>query len=199
MKKKAGESDAEGSDNEPGPGGAPGAPKPPLPKAPAVGGMAGTHDPNYQTLAAVGGDMFGADKKAGAGPAPPKPPAAGGMAGERLNFQRTAKESILLFFNNAAVAVIRVFQGAKAGTFDPNYQTLAGIGGDVFGADKKAAGGGDKKPMAPANQVCKFSPLGYLIEECNVFLGCRPRTDREITLHRSDEPIPLLELTYSRF
>lgn len=43
----------------------------------------GTHDPNYQTLAGVGGDIFGADKKAGgAAPAPPKPPAAGGMAGE---------------------------------------------------------------------------------------------------------------------
>lgn len=52
------------------------------PKAPAAGGMAGTHDPNYQvycslgvlylqyhlqTLAAVGGDAFGADKKMGGG------------------------------------------------------------------------------------------------------------------------------------
>lgn len=34
------------------------------------------------------------------------------------------------------------------GTFDPNYQTLAGIGGDVFGEDKKAKGGGGK-PAAP--------------------------------------------------
>lgn len=37
------------------------------PKAPAAGGMAGTHDPNYQTLAAVGGDAFGADKKVAGG------------------------------------------------------------------------------------------------------------------------------------
>lgn len=25
----------------------------------------------------------------------------------------------------------------KAGTFDPNYQTMAGMGGEVFGDDKK--------------------------------------------------------------
>lgn len=52
------------------------------PKAPAAGGMAGTHDPNYQTLAGVGGECFGADKKGGGGggPAAPKP-GAGGMAG----------------------------------------------------------------------------------------------------------------------
>ncbi|KAK6044206.1 hypothetical protein COOONC_18289 [Cooperia oncophora] len=45
---------------------------PPAPKPPAVGGIAGTHDPNYQTLAGVGGDIFGADKKGG-GDAPNLP------------------------------------------------------------------------------------------------------------------------------
>ncbi|PIO56378.1 hypothetical protein TELCIR_22223, partial [Teladorsagia circumcincta] len=35
----------------------------------------------------------------------------------------------------------------KPAPFDPTYQTVAGIGGDVFGADKKGEGGG--KPAAP--------------------------------------------------
>lgn len=54
------------------------------PKAPAAGGVAGTHDPNYQTMAGVGGDCFGADKKDGAaagGGAGPKAPVGGGVAG----------------------------------------------------------------------------------------------------------------------
>ncbi|KAI6194766.1 hypothetical protein M3Y96_01159500 [Aphelenchoides besseyi] len=59
------------------------------PKAPAGGGMAGTHDPNYQTLAGMGPEVFGADKKApAAAPAQPavanngpKAPAVGGIAG----------------------------------------------------------------------------------------------------------------------
>ena len=43
----------------------------------------GTHDPNYQTLAGVGGDCFGADKAGGGGGGGggPKAPAAGGIAG----------------------------------------------------------------------------------------------------------------------
>lgn len=49
--------------------------------------MAGTHDPNYQTMAGMNGDQcFGNDKAGGAGggggAAPagaPTPPAAGGM------------------------------------------------------------------------------------------------------------------------
>ena len=53
-----------------------------------LGGIAGTHDPKYQTLAGMGGDCFGADKAAGVGggaaPAPPgggpKAPAVGGIA-----------------------------------------------------------------------------------------------------------------------
>ena len=49
------------------------------------GGIAGTHDPNYQTLAGMGGDCFGADKAASGGAAAPagagpKAPAAGGIA-----------------------------------------------------------------------------------------------------------------------
>lgn len=38
------------------------------------------------------------------------------------------------------------------GTQDPNYQTLAGIGADVFGQDKAAGGGGEggAGPKAPA-------------------------------------------------
>lgn len=44
----------------------------------------------------------------------------------------------------------------KAGTYDPNYQTLAGVGGDVFGQDKKqAAGGGGAGPVAPENKDVK--------------------------------------------
>ena len=56
-----------------------------------TGGQAATHDPNYQTLAGIGPDCFGADKKGGAGAgggggggaggAPPKPPTKGGMVG----------------------------------------------------------------------------------------------------------------------
>uniref|UniRef100_A0A1I7U4V6 Uncharacterized protein n=1 Tax=Caenorhabditis tropicalis TaxID=1561998 RepID=A0A1I7U4V6_9PELO len=65
-------------------------------------------DPNYQTLAAVGGDVFGADKKAG----------GGGGGGDKKPIQPTNKNQ-------------------KATTMDPNYQTLAAVGGDVFGADKK--------------------------------------------------------------
>ena len=44
-----------------------------------------------------------------------------------------------------------------SGTNDPNYQTLAGIGGDCFGDDKKGGGGG--KPKAPENQAAKAGLL----------------------------------------
>ena len=46
-----------------------------------------------------------------------------------------------------------------AGTHDPNYQTLAGVGGDCFGADKKGGGGGGGvggggvKPLTPADKA----------------------------------------------
>lgn len=45
-----------------------------------------------------------------------------------------------------------------SGTHDPNYQTMAGVGGDAFGPDKKKAGGGGAPagggaggPKAPAD------------------------------------------------
>ncbi|CAJ0930215.1 unnamed protein product, partial [Mesorhabditis belari] len=41
------------------------------PKATAERGMAGIHDPNYQTFNVVGGDAFGNDKKAAEGPKAP--------------------------------------------------------------------------------------------------------------------------------
>lgn len=92
--------------------------------------IAGTYDPNYQTLAGVQGDVFGPDKKAegggapggGAAPAPAIKPGAGGMAGEsRRNFGKGYIPNFVYL-----------------GTFDPNYQTLAGMNADVFGKDKKA-------------------------------------------------------------
>lgn len=52
----------------------------------------GTFDPNYQTLAGVGGEVFGQDKKA----------AGGGGGGGGLQTPMNKEE--------------------KAGTFDPNYQ-----------------------------------------------------------------------------
>uniref|UniRef100_A0AC34GKC1 Uncharacterized protein n=1 Tax=Panagrolaimus sp. ES5 TaxID=591445 RepID=A0AC34GKC1_9BILA len=47
------------------------------PKVPAAGGIAGTHDPNYQTLAGMGQECFGADKAGGGGAAAPAPAADG--------------------------------------------------------------------------------------------------------------------------
>ncbi|CAI5441743.1 unnamed protein product [Caenorhabditis angaria] len=80
------------------------------PKAPTAGGqMAATHDPNYQTLAGLGNDCFankGGGAAAGGGGGNPPPPAAPAPAA-----------------------------GGKpqmAATHDPNYQTLAGLGNDVF-------------------------------------------------------------------
>uniref|UniRef100_A0A183GFL7 Sugar ABC transporter substrate-binding protein n=1 Tax=Heligmosomoides polygyrus TaxID=6339 RepID=A0A183GFL7_HELPZ len=63
-------------------------------------------------LAGVQGDVFGPDKKAEGGGAP------GGGA--------------------APAPAIKPGAGGMAGTFDPNYQTLAGMNADVFGKDKKA-------------------------------------------------------------
>ncbi|CAJ0606544.1 unnamed protein product [Cylicocyclus nassatus] len=102
----------------PGAPGVPGAAPPQPPKPPAGGGMAGTFDPNYQTLANIQGDVFGADKAAGVGAA-----AAG-------------KGDVPA---PAAPLQIKPGTGGVAGTYDPNYQTLAGMNADVFGKDKKAA------------------------------------------------------------
>ncbi|KAK6013709.1 hypothetical protein OSTOST_20968 [Ostertagia ostertagi] len=93
-----------------------------------------TLNPHYQTLAGVGGDVFGADKKA----------AGGGGGGGGGKPKAPANQYLI------------IFRAAKAATFDPNYQTLAGIGGDVFGADKKGGGGGKPAaPKAPANLGAK--------------------------------------------
>ncbi|KAI1717241.1 DUF236 repeat domain-containing protein [Ditylenchus destructor] len=132
-------------------GGAPGAGSPfadaNQPKPPAQGGMAGTHDPNYQTLAGVNPNVFGGDKAAGAAQPNadgPPPPAVGGMAGTAdPNYQTLAalgKNEHVFGEDKAAGAAgpNPPQQGGLAGTADPNYQTLAGIGGDVFGADKAA-------------------------------------------------------------
>lgn len=89
--------------------------------------FSGTHDPNYQTLAGIGWDVFGG----GAGGVPqPKAPAPGaalvaGTHGRNYNI------------------CIILFQ-------DPNYQTLAGIGADVFGG---GAGGGGARPPAPGRPI----------------------------------------------
>ncbi|CAD6191791.1 unnamed protein product [Caenorhabditis auriculariae] len=97
------------------------------PKAPAQGGVAGTHDPNYQTLAGIGNDCF------------QNKPAAGGGGGG---------------FAAAAAGPRAPAQGGIAGTHDPNYQTLAGIGNDCFagkpagGGAAPAAGAGPKAPAA---------------------------------------------------
>uniref|UniRef100_A0A1I7W796 Uncharacterized protein n=1 Tax=Heterorhabditis bacteriophora TaxID=37862 RepID=A0A1I7W796_HETBA len=51
----------------------------------------GTHDPNYQTLAGVGGDCFGVDKAVGTGGVANKIPNGGGMAGTHdPNYQTLA-------------------------------------------------------------------------------------------------------------
>ncbi|OZC08107.1 hypothetical protein X798_04899, partial [Onchocerca flexuosa] len=96
-----------------------------------------TFDPNYQTLAGVGGEVFGEDKQRGGGGvpqapiggapppppvggAPPPPPPAGGVPPTPAGGGPQAPAG-----------------GGMAGTYDPNYQTLAGMGGEIFGQDKK--------------------------------------------------------------
>ena len=94
--------------------------------------MAGTHDPNYQTLAGMGQDCFGADKAGGGG---------GGGAGAAGGGPK-APAAGMSMFGVKKLYTILIFSGGIAGTHDPNYQTLAAVGGDAFGADKKVAGGG---------------------------------------------------------
>uniref|UniRef100_A0A915AZ13 Bindin n=1 Tax=Parascaris univalens TaxID=6257 RepID=A0A915AZ13_PARUN len=72
-----------------------------------------------------GGDVFGADKKK---------PAGGGFGGGGYGGGGFGGGG-----GGAAGGGIRApdNQGAKAGTYDPNYQTLAGMGNEIFGGDKK--------------------------------------------------------------
>ncbi|PIC50532.1 hypothetical protein B9Z55_001397 [Caenorhabditis nigoni] len=98
------------------------------PKAPTdKNAVAGTHDPNYQTLANVDGNVFQEKGGAAGGAAP----AAGGAA--------------------PAAGAPKPGGPGMAATHDPNYQTLAGIGNDCFdkkdGGAKPAAGGA--APAAP--------------------------------------------------
>ncbi|KAI6211623.1 hypothetical protein M3Y96_00453800 [Aphelenchoides besseyi] len=84
----------------------------PQPKPPAdQGALAGTHDPNYQTLAAIDNNCF--QKPNGAFPRPD-----GGFA--------------IPPAKSPAAPPHPPAQLGMAQTHDPNYQTLAGIGGDVF-------------------------------------------------------------------
>uniref|UniRef100_A0A1I7S8Q0 Secreted protein n=1 Tax=Bursaphelenchus xylophilus TaxID=6326 RepID=A0A1I7S8Q0_BURXY len=103
---------------------------------------------HLQTLAGVGGDVFGNDKKGGGG-APaggPKAPAnQNAKAGTHdPNYQTLAGVGGDVFGGDkkggakpAAPAAAQkpkapANQQAKAATMDPNYQTLAGMGQDVF-------------------------------------------------------------------
>ncbi|KAK6015359.1 hypothetical protein OSTOST_19217, partial [Ostertagia ostertagi] len=88
------------------------------PQKPAVGNiMAGTYDPNYQTLAGVQGDVFGPDKKE----------SRSSSCSNTSEASRWRHGRMLRF----------ILIDAHSGTYDPNYQTLAGMNADVFGADKK--------------------------------------------------------------
>ncbi|KAK6009938.1 hypothetical protein OSTOST_25103, partial [Ostertagia ostertagi] len=103
----------------------PPSPAQPLPKAPAQGGVAGTYDPNYQTLAGVQGDVFGADKKkpapnaaAPAAAGPQKPAVGNIMAGRSLaialtSFLRLSPALCSSFDTSIYAAVISVVIGHK--------------------------------------------------------------------------------------
>uniref|UniRef100_A0A0N4U659 HEME_HALOPEROXIDASE domain-containing protein n=1 Tax=Dracunculus medinensis TaxID=318479 RepID=A0A0N4U659_DRAME len=109
------------------------------------------YDPNYQTLAGIDADIFGEDKKrdfggfaAKGGPIQPYRGAAG-IAGYLANNGLYSSTSFIL-------SKLKPFPD----TYDPNYQTLAGLP-DVFGADKKQTDGfiagrgafDDKGPTVP--------------------------------------------------
>uniref|UniRef100_A0A1I7TQY9 Secreted protein n=1 Tax=Caenorhabditis tropicalis TaxID=1561998 RepID=A0A1I7TQY9_9PELO len=126
-----------------------GAPKPDGPKAPTdKNAVAGTHDPNYQTLAGVDANVFqekgGAASPAAAAPAAGAPKAGGpGMAATHdPNYQTLAGIGNDCFDKKdgakpaaggaAAPAAPKAGGPGMAATHDPNYQTLAGIGNDCF-------------------------------------------------------------------
>ena len=91
-------------------------------------------------------DAFGADKKAPGAPAP-------GGTGIRAGENKIAGEG---------GGTVDELPYPSADTHDPNYQTLAAVAGDAFGADKKAGGGagGGIKPGENkiAGEICPFLP-----------------------------------------
>ncbi|KAI6242089.1 hypothetical protein M3Y99_00248400 [Aphelenchoides fujianensis] len=123
-----------------------------LPKAPEKKGIVDTHDPNYQTLAAVGANdqVFGDDKKKDGDEKKeggPKEPEKKGVAETHdPNYQTLANVGQ----NETVFGKDKKDEKGAAHTYDPNYQTLANLGKNdaVFGADKKA-GGGEKKAETP--------------------------------------------------
>ncbi|VDM13430.1 unnamed protein product [Wuchereria bancrofti] len=152
------------------------------PKRPNQGGLAGTHDPNYQTLAGIGADIFGGDKQIAGGfsPSPvvlPKVPTQGGMVGTHdPNYQTLAAVGADIFGEDKAGGGglnlgKPANQGAVAGTFDPNYQTLAAVGGDIFGADKKGESPAPvRAPSTPAGKVCNEKKM-FLLNLSSLIIG----------------------------
>uniref|UniRef100_A0A914ZWN3 Uncharacterized protein n=1 Tax=Parascaris univalens TaxID=6257 RepID=A0A914ZWN3_PARUN len=124
----------EADKNLPDAGAAAGGSTPASPKPPAQGGVVAINDPNYQTLAGMDNDKIFEERKKDGGngdraAAVPGACGAGPKAPEK---------------------------GGVAGTFDPNYQTLAGVSADVFGEDKKKAGDGrGEGPKVPENKDAK--------------------------------------------
>uniref|UniRef100_A0AC35TTD3 BppL_N domain-containing protein n=1 Tax=Rhabditophanes sp. KR3021 TaxID=114890 RepID=A0AC35TTD3_9BILA len=129
-------------------------------KVPEQKGIAGTNDANYQTLANLAGDCFGADKGAGKAVGGPKVPAVGGVAGTNDPNYQTLGGLAADCFGGDKKAAGSAPEGPKApaaggiaGTNDPNYQTLGGLAADCFGADKK--GDVARGPKAPVDKNAK--------------------------------------------
>ena len=121
------------------------------PKAPAAGGMAATHDPNYQTLAGMGNDQV-----------------SRGPQGPRINdfsgFRRRQEEGRRWREGQAAGSGRQEQEGRhpRPELPDPrrsegrrNFRALTAniaFQGDCFGDDKKGKEGGEKKPQAPEDK-----------------------------------------------
>ncbi|KAK6026235.1 hypothetical protein OSTOST_07845 [Ostertagia ostertagi] len=139
------------------------------------GAKAGTYDPNYQTLAGIGGDVYSEQTRKEVvvevaeveeACSTCKPASKSRHLRSELQtlaelvamyLERTRRRlEVVVEGEEESLKLLRIRFGAKAATFDPNYQTLAGLGGDVFGADKKGGGGGKPAaPKAPANLGAK--------------------------------------------